>query len=396
MTPLPIPISGAAAALAQPADQAAPTGFLDALLGVLGSAQPDAVGAPTAAEAASVDDERPATQLELPPVLHLLAQLLAVPAVEAAAAPAAPLGEGQTSADAGTVETDGVEALPTIAPSVETVSADPVASLAEPAPTVLADPVAATPQAPASVQPGGAAEASAPQPALDAEPSEATPAVPGAGDAAADAAPAPEGGPTRTRPVVTPASAPAQADAVPAPPARGASARPVDPADSLKRAERPERPVTDTGATSAPGPDGGAGVEGSTAAVRSSESGARTGPSSELLQRVVEAAERMAAAGSPRRMVVEAGALRLAVSLQADGVRVTVLDGADAAGSGWAREVAQALAQRGLTLSQQGPGASGSGGRWSARDDAPEQPDAQVISRPAAAAVRSDRAGVRL
>ena len=78
---------------------------------------------------------------------------------------------------------------------------------------------------------------------------------------------------------------------------------------------------------------------------------------SALAARVADIAERLESAPPPRQMTVEVGELRLSVSLRADGaVRVAVVGEVNqAAEQAWRRELAEALAGRGMDLEMSDP-----------------------------------------
>ena len=394
MTPL--PIAAIAAAAPRPDAGDAPTGFLDALLVALGAGP--VTGADIASDAETADGGDAADSTELPaPVLlsqllglAALAEPLAVPPAEQTllGTGVAPAGEITTAGEA--VPGQPIDDVAAPAPASAPVEVDTAVEGPKSAPDAAAFP------APTATTPT-AAPAPAPVPAPDAPPPGPEPAEGGvAAVEGAAAAPKTE--------EVTAATVPGADRARAQRPAVDAAPQPLDqpldhaaPAvperDAPRPDSRPERPPTPT-ATVTSAEELGAGAELRTAPPRGPEAPARVSASSDLAQRIAEVAERMAAAGSPRRMVIEAGALRLAVSLQADGVRVTVLDGADTAG--WTREVAHALQQRGLTLSQQGADPSGSGGQRDDRGHAPDQIPSQPIAGAGRRAVRADDLGVRL
>jgi hypothetical protein len=109
-------------------------------------------------------------------------------------------------------------------------------------------------------------------------------------------------------------------------------------------------------------------------------------PATSLAQRIAEVAEALEGSAAPRRLVVESGDLRLAVALQGETVRVTVLGG-QGQDATWTRELAASLAARGLTLAGDGAGSEGrAGAEQRDRPDAPpatSRPSSRPAARPA-------------
>ncbi|HVL99757.1 MAG TPA: hypothetical protein VM324_10750, partial [Egibacteraceae bacterium] len=75
---------------------------------------------------------------------------------------------------------------------------------------------------------------------------------------------------------------------------------------------------------------------------------------SALAERVADIVERLELAPAPRRVTVDAGELRLVVSLRGDAVRIAVLGTGAAAPAGWERDLSAALSARGFSLAGDG------------------------------------------